>query len=162
MGAAHSFGSVPAPPKPKVWPWILLGLAMVACVAGYGGFRVYQRFNEYKDIAKVSADRFHQQMDANQIEQIVAEAAPGFREGTRKEELVATLAGIREKMGTFKSGKQSYMQWNAQTGVGTTLMVRYESEFSAGKAQETFTLLLKDGGALLYGYNVSSPVLLKK
>ena len=129
---------------------------------GYGGYRVFNRVTEYRAIADQAAERFHRQFDAGKIDEIIAEAAPGFRESGKREEIKATLDGLREKLGTFKSGKQTYIQWNAQTGVGTTLLVRFESEFTSGPAREDFTLLLQDGGAKLYGYHVTSAALSKK
>jgi hypothetical protein len=145
--------------KTRKWPWFLGAVLLVLGLLGLGAYKVYQRAMAHREMATAFVQEFHHRMNQGETGKIIAESAPAFRESTKPEELEALFAGVRRKMGEHKHARQTFMQWNAQTGIGTTLSVRFDSEFANGKAQENFTLLLQDGGVKLYGYRINSPLL---
>lgn len=146
------------PRRPRVWPWVVLGVALALVM---GGGWIYKKVTHYRPIADAYVEKFHQQLDAEQFDEIINQAAPAFRETAKKEELRAFFSGIHDKMGTHKSARQTFIQLNAQAGIGTLVAVQYDSEYASGKAQESFTLLVTEDGVQLYGYRINAPQMLK-
>ena len=68
---------------------------------------------------------------------------------------------VRRKLGTVKNSKETGWHVNATTG-GAMVSLAYEVEFSEGKGTEQFVFTVTGDKALLFNYNVNSPLLITK
>lgn len=147
--------------RPRWVRWVGLALVLALAAAGYVTLRVYQRVQGYKELARISVDRFHRQLNAGEVTAIIAESAPGFRHASSPDDLRTRLEAVRAKLGPLRSTQQKALSWSVRSGVGELLTAEFESQYREGTARERFTLLLTGDAAKLYGYNISSSVLLK-
>ena len=107
--------------------------------------------------ADKAVERFHQQLNAGQLDMIYAESAPAMKSATSKDEMVKLLTAVRSKLGTYKSGTRN--SWGVNYGTNASTVILFDSTYEKGKAQETFTF--KNGPkAPLIGYNINSPTLI--
>lgn len=138
--------------KRVLWKWSLAITAIVAV------FLVWQCGNavlQGRRLATPAVDRFHQQLNAGKFEEIYQEAAQGFREGGKHEDIVRFLNAVHAKLGNAGATSAGNINVNA-TPNGTFVTTEYNTKFEKGDALETFTWL-KAGGALkLHAYNIQS------
>jgi len=131
---------------------------LVLLVAGAWGAREVYRVK--KSVSRESIDtyaqRFHQQMDAGQLQEIIDQADAGFREGKTPDELRQRLEEVRARLGRHRSSKLKVVQINYSSKLGKHVVATYESEFEKGRAGEDFTLLVSAGGLRLYGYQINT------
>ena len=124
----------------------LFALLIAACSGG-------------EDLARAekAIDRFHQELNAGQIDRIQSEASSDWKNAAPTKESLQFLSAVRSKLGAFHSGKQA--GWTVNYGTnGTMVVVQYNSRFAKGEAVETFTFRNSDKGSELVGYNVNSKV----
>lgn len=76
-------------------------------------------------------------------------------------DFVSLLEALRRKLGTVKQAEQAGWHVNA-TPIGTMVTLGYNVEFSEGKGTEQFVFRISGDKAMLYNYNVNSPLLITK
>jgi hypothetical protein len=108
-----------------------------------------------------SVDQFHSQFNAGQYHEIYVQSDEGFRKSTSEADTVALFEAIRRKLGTVKNANQSAWHVNA-TPTGTVITLTYDVEYSEGKGTEQFVFQVRGDKALLFNYNVNSPLLITK
>ena len=114
-----------------------------------------------KGIAEAAVVQFHNQFNAGQFHEIYNQADEGFKKGASEAELVALLEAVHRKLGTVKQANPA--RWGINTTpTGTLASLGYEVEFSEGKGVEEFVFHIIGDKALLYHYNVNSPILITK
>jgi hypothetical protein len=114
-----------------------------------------------KEIGERAVVEFHNQFNAGQYHQIYAQSDEGFRKATSEADTLALFDAIRRKLGSVKNSTQRSWNVNA-TSSGTLVSLAYEVEFSEGKGTEQFVFHLSGDKALLFNYNVNSPLLITK
>jgi hypothetical protein len=158
---SQMYGHAPSQPKAKIWPWVVAGIGLILLMASYGGYKLYVGIQKGRAVAETVVQQFHQRLDAEQYHEIINDASDAFRGAAKKEELESFLKKVHTNMGNVKSSKQGNIQLQAQLGIGTLIIVQYETEYDSGKAEENFTWLQNEKGASLYGYRISAPQMLK-
>jgi hypothetical protein len=114
-----------------------------------------------KEIGEHAVVQFHNQFNAGQYHEIYAQSDEGFQKGTSEADAVALFEAVRRKLGTVKNSNQAGWHVNA-TPTGTVVTLAYEVEFSEGKGTEQFVFQVSGDKALLFNYNVNSPLLITK
>jgi hypothetical protein len=110
-------------------------------------------------VANKAIDRFHAALNAGQFEPIYAGAAKDMKDTTPQSRLVALLAAVHRKLGTFKSGKS--MGWNDNVNpAGHFVTISYEATYEHGPAAENFVYRIDGGHAALAGYHVNADALI--
>ena len=114
-----------------------------------------------REIGEQAVVRFHNQFNAGQYHEIYAQSDEGFRKGTSEADTLALFEAVRRKLGTVKNSNQTGWRVNA-TPAGTMVTLGYDVEFSEGKGTEQFVFRLNGDKALLFHYNINSPLLITK
>ncbi len=107
------------------------------------------------NIAQEAVAHFHEMLSAGQFEQIYAQSDDTLKNVTTTEQLTRILSAIDRKLGAVKSSESS--GWGTNFGTsGTSVTLRYRTQFEHGTAAETFVYRFTDGKGLLAGYNINS------
>ncbi|MFL6335385.1 MAG: hypothetical protein ACJ754_18895 [Pyrinomonadaceae bacterium] len=114
-----------------------------------------------KGLAETAVAHFHEQYNAGQFREIYAEADEEFKKSASEADFLALLEALRRKLGTVGQAEQAGWHVNATT-MGTMVTLGYNVEFSEGKGAEQFVFRVSGEKALLYNYNVNSPLLITK
>ena len=114
-----------------------------------------------KELAEPAVANFHAQFNAEKYSEIYDQADDEFKKSVNEKEWIELLEAVHRKLGTVtKSDSES---WNVNTTTsGTFATVTYDVEFSEGKGTEKFVFHVTDEKALLYNYNINSPLLITK
>ena len=118
-------------------------------------------FAKGKGFAESAVAQFHNQYNSGQFHEIYSQADEEFKKSASEAKFVELLEALRRKLGTVKQSNQAGWHVNA-TPMGTMVTLGYEVEFSEGKGSEQFVFRVSGDKALLYGYNVNSPLLITK
>jgi len=118
-------------------------------------------FTKGKGLGEAAVAQFHEQYNSGQFYEIYNQADEDFKKSGTEANFVEMLEALRRKLGTVKQSTQTGWNVNA-TPMGTMVTLGYAVEFSEGKGTEQFVFRVSDGKALLYNYNVNSPLLLTK
>jgi hypothetical protein len=114
-----------------------------------------------KGIAEAAVVQFHNQFNAGQFHEIYAQTDEGFKKGTNEADLVELFEAVHRKLGTVNQANPAGWGVNT-TPSGTMATLSYEVEFSEGKGQEEFVFHIEGNKALLYHYNINSPLLITR
>lgn len=118
-------------------------------------------FTKGKGLAESAVAQFHSQYNSGQFREIYNQADEDLRKSGSEENFVEILEALRRKLGIVKQANQTGWHVNANS-MGTTVTLGYEVEFSEGKGTEQFVFRISGDKALLYHYNVNSPLLITK
>jgi hypothetical protein len=118
-------------------------------------------FTKGKSVAESAVAQFHNQYNSGEFHEIYNQADEGFRKSGNEASLIEYLEALRRKLGTVKNAKQTGWHVNA-TPAGTIVTLGYDVEFNEGKGTEQFVFRVSGDKALLYGYNVNSPLLITR
>ena len=114
-----------------------------------------------KEMGERAVDQFHNQFNAGQYHEIYTQSDEGFRKSTSEADTVALFEAVHRKLGTVKNANQTNWHVNA-TPTGTLITLVYDVEYSEGKGIEQFVFQVRGDKALLFNYNVNSPLLITK
>ena len=114
-----------------------------------------------KENAERAVEKFHNQLNAGQFQQIYSESDEAFRKVVTEEQALQLFDAVRRKLGTVQQAKLTGWNVNATTG-GTAVTLGYDVDFSEGKGTEQFVYNVTGDKALLFNYNVNSPLLITK
>jgi hypothetical protein len=114
-----------------------------------------------KEQAERAVEKFHQQFNASQYQEIYQQGDAKFKEAVTEAEFVQLLEAIRRKLGTIGNATQTGWRVNTTT-MGTVAMVGYDVQFSEGKGAEQFSFLISGEEAKLLRYDVNSPLLITR
>jgi len=118
-------------------------------------------FTKGKELAESAVTQFHNQYNSGQFHDIYNQADDGFRKSGNEASLVEYFEALQRKLGSVKAAHETGWHVNATTG-GTMVTLAYDVEFSEGKGTEQFVFHVSGDKALLYGYNVNSPLLITR
>ena len=157
MGAPGGWQAIdktgPAAKTTKRVTWILLlgGAAMLLGLGtcGRSGYRQYR-------IVGTAVAGFHGQLDRAQYEDIYGEATDQFRSVGSRQQALAFLKGVHEKMGA--SGKSSIRGLNVSVSTqGRFVSAAYATDFARGPATESFVWRMDQDQPRLWNYSIDSP-----
>jgi hypothetical protein len=131
--------------------WALIPAVFLACLLSSCIGTLLQSREE----ANQAVHHFHQELNDAQYDQICQEADSRFSQSDTHENLVKFLRGVHTKLGNTTAENLGNTNVNATTN-GTFIVASYDSIFSLGKAQETFTWVRGSSGLKLVRYNVQS------
>jgi hypothetical protein len=114
-----------------------------------------------KAIAEAAVVKFPDQFNAGKYQEIYAQADEGFKKSASEDDFVPLLEAVQRKLGTVKETHSSSWGVNTTTA-GTMATLSYDVDFSEGKGSEQFIFHISGDKALLYHYNVNSPLLIAK
>jgi hypothetical protein len=114
-----------------------------------------------KATAEQAVTKFHNQLNVGQFRDIYVQSHEGFKKGTNEADAVALFEAIHRKLGLVQ--KATATSWRVNTTpMGTLTVLTYDVDFTEGKAMEQFAFQVKGETALLFSYNVNSPLLITK
>ena|SRR5207245_9233484 len=102
--------------------------------------------------------RFNDHFNAGEFHEIYDESDDAFHKWGTEANLTDLLSTVRRKLGTVKDSHETGWHVNATTN-GTMVTLAYDVDFTEGKGNEEFVFLVKGDKALLYRFNISSPLL---
>jgi hypothetical protein len=106
-------------------------------------------------LAEAEVARFRGQMAAHQFAEIYAQASDELKKSTTEERLTRLLSAIDGKLGAVKSADRT--TWGVNFGTsGTTVTLKYKTQFERGTGEETFVYRISGGKAVLAGYHINS------
>jgi hypothetical protein len=115
-----------------------------------------------KKIAEAAANKFHEEFNAGRYHEIFSESDEAFQKAVGGEaSAIALFEALRRKLGVIKEARQAGWHVNANTA-GTLVSLTYEVEYSEGKGTEQLVFIVKGDEAMLFNYNVKSPLLITK
>jgi len=110
-----------------------------------------------QDLAEVQEGiaHFRQLMADRQFERIYSEGADQLKKSMTQQQLVRLLSAIDSKLGAVKSAESNGWSVNYNSS-GTTVTLRFKTQFERGTGAETFTYRIVGGKALLANYQINS------
>lgn len=114
-----------------------------------------------KNIAEAAVDGFHKQYNAGQFHEIYSQTDEGFKKGTTEADFILLIEAVHRKLGEVKQASPAGWGVNATPG-GTIATLGYDVDFVEGKGTEQFVFRVVGDKALLFNYNVNSPLLITK
>jgi hypothetical protein len=123
---------------------VLVSMCLAACSA-----------TKDVDIATAAVAQFRELMAAQKFDQIYSQGADDLKKSTTEQSLTRLLEAIDRKLGTFKSAQSNGWSVNYNTS-GTSVTMKFKTEFEKGTGTETFVYRITDGKALLAGYQINS------
>jgi len=129
------------------------GLAIAILLSGCGNMM------KGKADAEKGVTDFHTLLDQEKYAEIYTAADKDFQAATPQEKLTKFLGTVHRKLGNVTGSATK--NWTLNTFNGkNSVVLRQETTFERGKGVETFTYVLRDGKALLLGYNINSDELI--
>jgi hypothetical protein len=117
-------------------------------------------FAKDEEQGKRAVEKFHQQLNAGQYQEIYQQGDDKFKEAVTEADFTPILEAVRRKLGTVQ--KATFVGGNVNSGtMGTVATLQYEVEFSEGKGTEKFSFLVSGEEAKLLRYDVNSPAFIK-
>jgi hypothetical protein len=107
------------------------------------------------DTATAAVAQFRELMAAQKFDQIYAEGADELKKSTTEQSLTRLLDAVDRKLGAFKSAQSNGWSVNYNTS-GTSVTMKYKTQFEKGTGVETFVYRISGGKALLAGYQINS------
>jgi hypothetical protein len=114
-----------------------------------------------KGEAENAVSRFHQQLNAEQYDEIYNQSDEKFRGVVKEADSKALFEAVHRKLGIVKNAALSNWRVNATTG-GTFVILVYNVEFTEGNGTEQFDFLVNGERVSLINYNINSPLLITK
>ncbi len=110
-------------------------------------------------LGRAAVAKFHQQLDAEQYDQIYAEADPALRQASTHRDFIALMSAVHRKLGKIQdaTGESFNVNWGTS---GTQVRMSYKTKFAGGDAEETFVWHVVADRPLLLNYNINSNALI--
>jgi Protein of unknown function (DUF4019) len=132
------------------------------CLLVFSSCAVDERRSGLPPGAQAAIDRLTEHYTEGRFAEIYAEAADEWRAAATADESRATLARARERLGRVVS-RQTVRASVQENGAGTqgarTVSVNYNTKFERADANESVTLVERDGRWQLARYGVNSDAL---
>jgi hypothetical protein len=139
------------------WSGSVAGMCVVAVsVLALSGCGFFARATAE---AGTAVKHFHEQLNAEQYEEILSQADAGFTGSQSHEQLVKFLSAIHRKLGNAGESKLTGYRVNYNTG-GVFTTVSYTTSYASGPADETFVWVKSGDKLKLYSYHISSMALI--
>lgn len=113
-------------------------------------------------LAKQAVAGFHSQLDSGQYTAVYEAADPKLHAITSEPDFVKLLDAIHRKLGAVRDSNLQNWRAGWYVGQGATVVLTYNTTFSAGSGIEQFIWHIDNDRALLYGYHINSTDLIEK
>jgi hypothetical protein len=133
------------PSSLRRWSAVLVAVLFVAACSTTQDF----------DLAQASVKNFRELMAAQKFDQIYADSADDLKKTTTEQNLTRLLAAIDRKLGPVKSAESNGWSVNYNSS-GTSVTLKYKTQFEKGTGAETFVYRISGGKALLASYHINS------
>ena len=134
-----------------------LALLPVVAAASCSGFAV-------KSDAESAVATFHGQLDDGRYAEIYEATDDVFKDAMPRSGFIEVLQAIRRKLGAVRASSQT--QFSSQERLGTNggsyVLLTYDTDFTDGRATETFHWRIANGKVRLVAYNINSAVLITR
>ena len=107
------------------------------------------------DTATAAVAQFRELMAAHKFDQIYSGGADELKKSTTEQSLTRLLEAVDRKLGTFKSAQSNGWSVNYNTS-GTSVTMKFKTQFEKGTGVETFVYRISGDKALLAGYQINS------
>jgi hypothetical protein len=107
------------------------------------------------DLAHAAVAQFRTLMTEQKFDQIYLEAADELKKTTTQPNFTRLLSAVERKLGPVKTAKANGWSVNYNSS-GTSVTLKFNTEFEKGTGAETFTYRIRGDKALLAGYNINS------
>jgi hypothetical protein len=114
-----------------------------------------------KGIAEDAVKQFHDRYNAGKFHEIYLETDEGFKKAASEADFTALLEAVQRKLGAVKKSDSTSWRVGATTS-GTMATLTCNVDFAEGKGAEQFVFHIDADKALLFNYNVNSPLLITK
>jgi hypothetical protein len=112
-----------------------------------------------REKAEAATAQFHRQLQLGASSEIYISAAPEFRASLSETDFRRFVANLNARLGVWRSSGPP--SWNLMVGTnGTSVTLKYDSEFERDKATEQFVWRIEGELATLVNYNINSRGLL--
>jgi len=118
-------------------------------------------FTKASKLAESGVAEFHSQYNSGNFHEIYVQADEGFQKSGKEADFQTYLEAMRRKLGTVKEATRAATNINT-TPSGTFVTLNYNVNFSEGKGSEQFVFRISGDKALLYSFNVNSPLLITR
>jgi hypothetical protein len=154
-GADSGYPQTPLP-KRGLWKW---SLTATATILVFLTWQCGSALVQGRKLANSAVWHFHQQLNAEEYEEIYRSADEGFKAGQSHDEVIKFLQVVHKKLGSAGDATQTNIRVDTNTH-GTFTTTWYSTAFVNGAAKETFTWTKRNGTLKLYGYHIESNALL--
>jgi hypothetical protein len=127
------------------WSVVLIAAAVLAACSATQDF----------DLANAAIAHFRELMAAQRFDRIYSESADDLKKTTTEQNLTRLLAAIDRKLGPVKSVERNGWDVNYNSS-GTSVTLRFKTQFERGAGAETFVYRVTGGKALLASYHINS------
>ena len=111
-----------------------------------------------RGLANAAVNHFHEQLNAEEYEEICRESDAGFTGAQNHDELIQFLQAVHKKLGNAGNATLASIRVDTNTH-GTFTTTWYNTPFANGAAVETFTWVKSSGALKLYAYHIESRAL---
>jgi hypothetical protein len=133
------------PSSLRRWSAVLVAVGFLAACSATQDF----------DLAQAAVKNFRELMAAQKFDQIYADSADDLKKTTTEQNLTRLLAAIDRKLGPVKSAESNGWSVNYNSS-GTSVTLKYKTQFEKGTGVETFVYRVSGGKALLASYHINS------
>ena len=133
------------PSSLRRWSAVLVAVGFLAACSATQDF----------DLAQAAVKSFRELMAAQKFDQIYSDAADDLKKTTTEQNLTRLLAAIDRKLGPVKSAESNGWSVNYNSS-GTSVTLKYKTQFEKGTGAETFVYRISGGKALLASYHINS------
>jgi hypothetical protein len=109
--------------------------------------------------AEKAVPQFHSMLNEGRFKDIYVATSGEFKKVATEADLLKLLDAVHRKLGTHRSKERQNWNVNYDTS-GRLVTLVYSSDYSGGKAVETFVYRVKGDDASLVGYHVNSDAFL--
>lgn len=104
---------------------------------------------------------FHEALNAGDADGIYRRADDEFRRSVTAETFARAVGKIHARLGRFERSREESYETVVRVGAdaGTAVQISYASQFTNASGVEIFLFRVRDGRALLLGYDVKSDAL---
>jgi len=130
------------------------GVVAAICVVALTGCGTFAK----PTAATAAVKHFHEQLNAEQYEEILSQADATFVGSQSHDQLVKFLSAVHRKLGNAGEAKLAGYFVNYNTG-GVFTTVKFATSYANGSADETFVWVKSGDSLKLYGYHINSMAL---
>jgi hypothetical protein len=106
-------------------------------------------------LAQAAVAQFRQLMVDQKFSQIYSEGADELKKSTTEQNMTRLLSAIDRKLGPVRNAQSD--GWNLNYNAsGTSVTLKFKTQFERGTGVETFVYRITGGKALLASYNINS------
>lgn len=105
--------------------------------------------------AEKAVSEFHESFNAGRFAEIYDAASDEFRAALKRERFLELVGAIQRKLGKVTGTENKGWRVNSRN-LRTYVDLTQASRFDTGEAVETFSFVVRDGKAILIGYNIQS------